>query len=193
MKNFKVFSFTIFYLSTIFVPTAFSGDNVCEYYLSPDLILREIKTKGAREVVEEVWLDHEKEYFVLQQIKTGDPQWLEVAKALWPGSDAAATMCIWLSLSRALPNAPILVLKMIGNSFPLRQICTLPFIEGEVEIEKAYLNRTEKALISVNEPELEDVRWKCLRIIHYFQEKIYLDEEREKERQYLLKMEKGGR
>ena len=161
--------------------------------MSPDLILREIKTKGAREVVEEIWLDHEKEYFVLQQIKTGDPQWLEVAKALWPGSDAAATMCIWLSLSRALPNAPIFVLKMIGNSFPLRQICTLPFIEGEVEIEKAYLNRTEKALISVNEPELEDVRWKCLRIIHYFQEKIYLDEEREKERQHLLKMEKGGR
>ena len=190
MKNFKVLSFTIFYISTIFVPTAFSGDNVCEYYLSPDLILREIKTKGAREVVEEIWLDHEKEYFVLQQIKTGDPQWLEVAKTLWPGSDAAATMCIWLSVARALPNAPVLVLKMIGNSFPLRQICTLPFIEGEVEIEKAYLNRTEKALISVNEPELEDVRWKCLRIIHYFQEKIYLDEEREKEKQHLLKMEK---
>lgn len=77
------------------------------------------------------------------------------------------------------------------SSFPLRQICIIPFIEAETEVRKEYLNKTEKALINVQESTLEDVRWECLRIIHYFQEKIYLDEEREKARQHLLKMEKG--
>ncbi len=193
MKNLK--NFIIFFVFIIFVPIAFSEDNTCKYYLSPNLILNEIKIKGAGKVINDLWSDEEKEknsiiYFVARKIETGDPKWLEVARVLRPASDAGSGEDLLIMVARALPNAPALVLKMIGDSFPLRDICTLPFIEGEVEIEKDYLNRTEKALISVQKPELQKVRWECLRIIHYFKEKIYLDEEREKARQHLIKMEK---
>lgn len=200
MKNFRVLFFTIFYVSTMFVPLAFSGGNTNRYYVSPDLILNEVKIKGAKKVVSEIWTDYAEEEFVLRQIETGDFQWLEVAKTLISGSDAGSTTDIWFSVARALPKAPELVLKLIKesvplnpyvSSFPLRQICIIPFIEAETEVKKEYLNKTEKALINVQESTLEDVRWECLRIIHYFQEKIYLDEEREKARQHLLKMEKG--
>jgi len=195
MKNLRILFFTIFYVSIIFTQTAFSGCTVNIDYSSPDAILEEVKKRGAKEVINDLWSDEEKEedsiiYFVSKKIESGEPKWLEVARVLRPASDAGSGEDLLIMVARALPNAPALVLNMIGNSFPLRDICTLPFIEGEPEIEKAYLNKTENALKSLQEPELEGVRWDCLRIIHYFQELYYIEEEREKAKQHRLKIEK---
>lgn len=162
------------------VVTTFSGSKIVKCYLSPDLIIQEIKIKGAKEVVSKIWSDHKKEEFVLSQIETGDAQWLEAAKLLYPGSDAGSAEDIGFAIAAALPNAPELVLKMIGNYFPLREVCTLPFIEGELEIEEKYLDRAEKALVSVKEPKLQEVRWECLKRIHYLQGLVLRAKEMEK-------------
>lgn len=104
MKNFRVLFFTIFYVSTMFVPLAFSGGNTNRYYVSPDLILNEVKIKGTKKVVSEIWTDYAEEEFVLRQIETGNFQWLEVAKTLISGSDAGSTTDIWFAVARALQS-----------------------------------------------------------------------------------------
>jgi len=141
-------------------------------------IISEIKLKGAKEVIarltsDENWTEFEK---VCDEIETGKKEWLEVAKLLAPGSDAATAESLIISVARALPKSPRHVLSLVAETeqdpkggFTVEMICTSPFIESEPGVSERYLIETEKTLASTDTSDniqLNTLRLKCLDNIH---------------------------
>ncbi|MEA5114558.1 MAG: hypothetical protein VB050_11085 [Geobacteraceae bacterium] len=137
-------------------------------------LAKEIKSKGAREVIAELmsddqWTEFEK---VCDKIETGNREWLEVARLLAPGSDAAAAESLTMSVARALPKSPREVLALIalsehdhGKEFTIDNICVSPYIENEPGVEERHLLTTSNVLESTdtsNDPHLNCLRLKCL-------------------------------
>lgn len=145
-------------------------------------LLQEIKTHGARKVVErlraEVEIPGGVEGFkqvatplwnqAIEQIETGDPRWLEVAQALKSGTDAGSSMELQIAVSVALPKAPAEVLSMLGTDyrgFRLEEICSGILIEPPPGLQESLLQRSEAALLALRIPELEDKRRMCLKYV----------------------------
>jgi hypothetical protein len=138
---------------------------------------KEIKLKGAKAVMAELTGDDAMTQFekVCDKIETGTKEWLEVAKLLLPGSDAATTESLVTSVSRALPKAPRRVLELIAETehdrvwtFRVNNTCISTFIEPEPGVVEEFLSKSEMALNSLNtsdNPRLEGLRLKCLRQI----------------------------
>lgn len=151
--------------------------------LSPHSLLQEIKTHGARSVVARLHEDvtvpgktgglpaviHNKGwYHVLEQIATGDTQWLDVARALYPGSDAGAAEALQIVVAEALPKAPAQVLRMLGTDYrgyEFKIVCSAPHNEPPPGVVEAYLQQAEAALLALRVPELEERRQLCLQYI----------------------------
>jgi hypothetical protein len=136
-------------------------------------IIQEIKQKGPRSVVDKFWdtEDHQKSEQLINSISTGTDKWLEVAKLLKPGSDAAATEELFWAVSKALPKNPIGVLTLLktqSKDFPIDLICRDPFFEDTVDLETEgkFLKEAEKALVYLydqsHDKELDALRWQCL-------------------------------
>jgi hypothetical protein len=146
---------------------------------TPDaaLLIKEIKAKGAKTVIAELAIDDEMTQFekVCDKIETGNKEWLEVAKLLLPGSDAATTEGLVYSVARALPKAPRQVLDLIAETehdrvwaFTVNNICISTFIEPEPGVAEKYLTESEKALKSMDtgsNQKLNNLRLKCLKSI----------------------------
>lgn len=156
----------------------FSYTNVVEAE-TPDAnaLTREIKTKGAKAVIAELTTDDKMTQFekVCDQIETGKKNWLEVAKLLLPGSDAATTEGLVYSVSRALPKATRQVLELIAETendpkwaFRVENTCISTFIEPEPGVAERYLIETRRALELTNtndNPKLNNLRLNCLKSI----------------------------
>lgn len=137
-------------------------------------LVKEIKRKGAKAVISELMLDHTWTRFekICDKIETGDKEWLEVARLLAPGSDAATAESLMLSVARALPKSPRLVLALVAETeadpkagFTVEGICISPFIEPKPGVSEAYLIETEHALEATytgDDPRLACLRLKCL-------------------------------
>ncbi len=125
-------------------------------------LLASIRDEGPKPVLARLWADHEVFDQICSRIESGDPLWLKVASALRPAADAASAEELDFSVARALPNSPRGVLSMIGKGFDLEWVCTSPFIEESIDIEKAYLHKAEKALVKLNAIDVEETRKKCL-------------------------------
>lgn len=118
-------------------------------------LIKEIKLKGAKSVIErlvsgEKWTEFET---VCDKIETGEKEWLEVARLLAPGSDAASAESLVFSVARALPKSPRQVLSLVAETekdpkgrFTVDRICTSPYIEPEPGVSERYLIETEKTL-----------------------------------------------
>lgn len=131
-----------------------------------DRLHQEISSKGARTVVMELARNDEKDWNnVLSKIESGDAAWLRIAADLRKGTDAGATEDLDFSVARALPKAPVPVLKLVGQGFTTNEICTSPFIEAEPGVEEHYLLQTQQVLSSLHAPEVENSRRSCLATI----------------------------
>ncbi|MGE4482113.1 hypothetical protein [Acidocella sp.] len=93
-------------------------------------LLSDIHQQGARSVVVQLsagtgdqWTD------VLNQISTGNNEWLEVAAALRPGTDAGTGEDLTGALAYALLKNPQGVLPLTGGDIPLDAVCGVPLIE----------------------------------------------------------------
>lgn len=137
-------------------------------------LVKEIRVKGSKAVIAELtsddqWTGFEK---VCDRIETGDREWLEIAKLLAPGSDAATAESLILSIARALPKAPFSVLSLIAeevrnhdDGFTVDNVCISPYIEPEPGDEERHLIATVIALESTdtrNYPLLDSLRLQCL-------------------------------
>lgn len=168
MKKF----FFVLLLSCLFYSVNVTGTRAED----PDaaLLIKEIKTKGAKEALGELTADCDWNKFikVCDKIATGKKEWLEVAKQLLLGSDAGATESLESSVARALPNAPRQVLELIAETrnnterkFTIDTTCTSPFIEPEHGVEEKYLldsERTLKLLDTSDNQKLNRLRIQCL-------------------------------
>ncbi len=130
---------------------------------SPQGILSEIQRQGPPQTIAHMTAgDRSVWEGALRHIESGETQWLEVARALRAGTDAATTIELRFAVARALPRAPREVLDLVGNGFQLEEICIIPFIETDSSTELAYLKDTKKALLSLEAEAYKQNRERCL-------------------------------
>src|SRR5712675_3496193 len=93
-------------------------------------------------------------------VATGDSLWLQVAEKLSPASAAAeATMSI--ALASALTRAPGRVLALVGNKYPVEEVCGIPFLKGDSAFVATYHDEAIAALARVSTPSLSTTRATC--------------------------------
>ncbi len=133
--------------------------------LTPARINQEIKQSGAKAVVAQLSANGEREWnFVTREISSGRNDWLDLAPALAPGTDASTAIGLRYALSRALPRAPSRVLTILrtNKAFTVEDVCDVPYIEPSKQIVDTYLKQAKSAVSKVNDPALTDVRKACL-------------------------------
>jgi hypothetical protein len=116
-----------FLVAMLSIITAASNINADQSYTDPQATIREVSRRGASEVCVELFYKLQKWYYVMDRIATGEPDWLKVAVALRPGSDAGAAD-IFGALGKALKTNPTEVLRLISEGFPLEYICSWPVV-----------------------------------------------------------------
>ncbi len=149
-------------LVTLTVPAFANG-------FTPDSIRAMLATQSPAEVVRAIdntdeennpWLG------VLDQIETGNQDWIDLVPLLAPGTDAGMAADLVVALSRTLKtNAPA-VLKLIADGqFTVDDICIDNDIEVPLEDYIAFLDKIIVPVAAVLDPSLRDVRNQCLHAI----------------------------
>ena len=97
---------------------------------SAELVLSEINLRGAIAVSRRIDSDENFGRSVLSGIATGDSSWLEVAQRITPATSAAEAS-LAISLATALSHAPGRVLRLLGDKYPLQEVCGIPFLRAD--------------------------------------------------------------
>jgi hypothetical protein len=127
---------------------------------SAEVVLSEIKLGGAAAVAKRIDSDENFGRSVTNGISTGDSLWLQVADKIAPASAAAeATMSI--ALASALPRAPERVLPLVGNKYPVEEVCGIPFLKGDSAFVVSYYDEAVAALGRVRAAPLSPKRDAC--------------------------------
>jgi hypothetical protein len=147
-----------------------SGQHGAARALTPQQVLHDIETKGAPVVIEQQYDDGRSgKTFdqLLEKIETGTTAWLDVARTLYPATDAATTSGLEVSLSIALTHNPERVLQWTGQpDWPtLEHVCTVRFIEADEETVSAHARKVRAALKRVTSPALASKKAECSKLI----------------------------
>ena len=127
---------------------------------SAEVVLSEIKLSGAATVSKRIDSDESFGRSVTAGIATGDSLWLQVAEKISPASAAGeATMSI--ALASALTRAPERVLTLVGNKYPVEEVCGIPFLKGDSAFVTTYHDEAIAALAHVTTPSLSATRAAC--------------------------------
>jgi hypothetical protein len=127
---------------------------------SAEVVLSEIKLSGAATVSKRIDSDENFGRSVTAGVATGDSLWLQVAQELSPASAAAeATMSI--ALASALTRAPERVLALVGNKYPVEEVCGIPFLKGDSAFVTTYHDEAIAALARVTSPSFSATRAAC--------------------------------
>jgi len=136
------------------------GDTARTPRSSADLVLSEIKLKGAASVATRIDTDEAFGRAVMNGIATGDSAWLDVAEELTPAS-AAAAASLSIALASALPRSPDRVLAVLGSKYPVDDVCSIPFLKPESTLVTSYHDAAVAALSRVDSAPLARVRDAC--------------------------------
>jgi hypothetical protein len=127
---------------------------------SAELALSEIKLGGAEKVSQRIDSDEDFGRSVMNGIATGDSLWLQVADKLTPTSSAAeATLSI--ALASALTHSPDRVLALLGDKYPIEEVCGIPFLKADSSLVTSYHDDALAALGRVRTPALTAGRDAC--------------------------------
>jgi hypothetical protein len=137
---------------------------------SAEVVLSEIKLGGAAAVAKRIDSDENFGRSVTNGISTGDSLWLQVADKITPAS-AAAEVTISIALASALPRAPERVLPLVGNKYPVEEVCGIPFLKGDSAFVVSYHDEALAALGRVRAASLSPKRDAC---------RVALDDARER-------------
>lgn len=100
---------------------------------------------------------------ILGGVETGKKEWLDIAVALRPATDASYSEALSISVAIALAHNPGNALGVSDKGFPLAHMCSVPLIEPTEEEFYSLLNRTIDAVRSAILPnDLEAKRQVCL-------------------------------
>jgi hypothetical protein len=123
---------------------------------------RQVEKRGAAEVVRELSSYREEWDTVLARVRTGSPDWLELAAALKSGANATSAFELSSSVALALPKNPGGVLDLIGTgAFELSLICANPLESATPNQILEYQQLSRVALLRVNGNNKQLAR-KCL-------------------------------
>jgi hypothetical protein len=104
---------------------------------------------------------------VLHGIESGSPAWLEVAAKLLTASDAGHTTDLYFSLAMALTRNAAGVLAMVGPNLPIKQVCSVPYIEPDAETIAKHRKKARAALEKVNSTDLASQKAACLAALEH--------------------------
>jgi hypothetical protein len=127
---------------------------------SAELVLSEIKLGGAPKVSKRIDSDENFGRSVMSGIATGDSVWLEVADKLVPAS-AAAEATLSIALASALPRSPDRVLALLGQKYPIEEVCGMPFIKADSADVTTYYDGVIAALGRVRAASVAPARDAC--------------------------------
>ena len=140
-----------------------------DYHSDPQAIIHEVSSRGAREVVLELYHDEDIWYALLRNIATGSELWLKAAVALRSGSDAGASEMLNLAVGEALEHAPENVLRIAPKVFLLRSICGGPDVDDprydSYELSMNAINLRMNRVAAITDPELEHLRDQCIKYL----------------------------
>jgi hypothetical protein len=125
-----------------------------------ELVLSEIKLGGAPEVSKRIDSDENFGRSVTSGIATGDSLWLQVADKLTPAS-AAAEATLSIALASALPHSPDKVLALLGQKYPVEEVCGMPFLKADSVAVTTYHDEAIAALGRVRVASLSPARDAC--------------------------------
>ena len=127
---------------------------------SAEVVLSEIKVGGASEVARRIDADESFGRSVMNGISSGDSLWLQVAGQLSPAS-AASQATLAIALASALPHSPDRVLALLGDKYPLEEVCGIPFLKADSTAVTTYHSEANAALDRVRSPSLVATRDTC--------------------------------
>jgi hypothetical protein len=133
--------------------------------LSSGSILAEVQTKGAHQVVSTLVDSPGKWTAVIRKIESGSPEWLRVAAALEPGSDAGDSEALSEAEFMALKHAPKGVLRLLRDEkLPTDSVCSAIAANDHPVKQAAHLIRERIAALSaVHDSSIQAVRDRCLK------------------------------
>src|SRR6185436_3035596 len=115
---------------------------------SADLILSEVKLRGAPAVSRRLDSDENFGRSVTNGIASGDSIWLEVADRIVPAS-ASAEASLSIALSSALLRSPAKVLTLLGEKYPVEEVCGMPFLKADSAAVVSYYDSAATSLARV--------------------------------------------
>jgi hypothetical protein len=127
---------------------------------SAELVLSDIKNGGATEVSKRIDSDENFGRSVTSGIATGDSVWLQVADQLIPAS-ASAEATLSIALASALPRSPDKVLALLGQKYPIEEVCGMPFLRADSAEVTTYHDEAIAALGRVRAASLSPARDAC--------------------------------
>jgi hypothetical protein len=88
-------------------------------------VLADVKSQGARAVASRLWSDSTQWNQIMTNIGHGSREWLQVAAALRPGTDAGASEALDEAMFLALKAAPVPVLQLLKDgTFETNTVCS---------------------------------------------------------------------
>jgi hypothetical protein len=127
---------------------------------SAELVLSQIKLGGSAAVSKRLDQDESFGRSVLSGVSTGDSVWLEVASRINPPS-ATAEASLAIALASALPRSPARVLALLGEKYPVEEVCGIPFLRPDSSLVVSYHATALAALSSVRDSALAKRRDAC--------------------------------
>jgi hypothetical protein len=132
--------------------------------VSPNSVLQKIESQGASQVVKDLWSDQKQWTFLLESVGQGTHAWLDVATALRPGTDGAASETLDLAMFKALRPSPMEVLKRLSHhAFDTAAVCR-PNLAADSTVPQAKEMIVARigALSKIESPALQSTRDQCV-------------------------------
>jgi hypothetical protein len=135
---------------------------------TPATIQKDIRSNGAKAVVNHLDKSGAYEDIVISKIKSGNAQWIPLAKFLATGTDAATSEELTQALIYALPKSPRAVLSIIdlsGSSISISagSVCSASFFEGDPTNIPLYRVAAVRSVQSIAIPSLQTAKHECLK------------------------------
>jgi len=127
---------------------------------SAEMVLSEIRLGGVAKVAQRLDSDESFGRSVTNGIATGDSAWLDVADKLTPAS-ATAEASLSMALASALPRSPVRVLALVGEKYPVEEVCGIPFPRPDSARVMTYHDDAVAALGRVSDTSLTKARDAC--------------------------------
>jgi hypothetical protein len=131
-------------------------------------LLADVKTQGASAIVAKLRADNARWDQVMAAIGQGRREWLQVAAALRPGTDAGASEALDEAIFLALKTAPSTVLQLLKDgTFETRAVCSSNIgTDYSAAQSKRFIKERIKVLETVSNATTEAVRAQCLQGLH---------------------------
>ena len=146
---------TIFLAASIVLGTMFAVSTPFAQE-TPTMLMEQVRKMGPRCVVSNLWDKHGEWDRVMNGIASGQESWVELAIALYPGSDAGAATDLHDAMFQALGQNPTYVLRTAEPIYPVADLCAGR--SDPLSTYKDAITEQEQTIIAVKTVKSEDLQ-----------------------------------